>query len=128
MARFRLWRSPPRTGRAVLERRQAAGQNHGRYFHGTIRGNAIFKGEALMRLPFFYGWIIVVVTFVTMAIGANARTAFSLFFPPIINEFGWERGITAGALSLCVFVFGRLRPPLQRVTARLRPPRPLEPW
>jgi len=50
-----------------------------------------------MRLPFFYGWIIVAVTFVTMAIGVNARTAFSLFFPPIIDEFGWERGITAGA-------------------------------
>ena len=28
-----------------------------------------------MRLPFFYGWIIVAVTFVTMAIGVNARTA-----------------------------------------------------
>ena len=32
-----------------------------------------------MRLPFFYGWLIVAVTFVTMAIGVNARTAFSLF-------------------------------------------------
>ena len=27
-----------------------------------------------MRLPFFYGWIIIAVTFVTMAIGVNART------------------------------------------------------
>ena len=53
-----------------------------------------------MRLPFFYGWLIVVVTFVTMAIGVNrARLAFSLFFPPIIGEFGWERGVTAGAFS-----------------------------
>ena len=52
-----------------------------------------------MRLPFFYGWMIVAVTFVTMAIGVNARTAFSLFFPPIIGEFGWERGVTAGAFS-----------------------------
>src|SRR5659263_649412 len=25
-----------------------------------------------MRLPFFYGWVIVVVTFVTMALGVNA--------------------------------------------------------
>ena len=31
-----------------------------------------------MRLPFFYGWIIVAVTFVTMGIGVNARTSFSL--------------------------------------------------
>ena len=53
----------------------------------------------MKRLPFYYGWVIVAVTFVTMAIGVNARTAFSLFFPPIINEFGWERGVTAGAFS-----------------------------
>src|SRR3954471_13318283 len=50
-----------------------------------------------MRLPFFYGWLIVAVTFVTMAIGVNARTAFSLFFPPIVGEFGWGRGVTPGA-------------------------------
>jgi len=52
-----------------------------------------------MRLPFFYGWVVVAVTFVTMAIGVNARTSFSLFFPPILTEFGWERGVTAGAFS-----------------------------
>jgi MFS family permease len=52
-----------------------------------------------MRLPFFYGWIIIAVTFVTMAIGVNARTAFSLFYPPILSEFGWDRGVTAGAFS-----------------------------
>jgi MFS family permease len=64
----------------------------------------------LMRLPFFYGWVIVVVTFVTMAIGVNARTAFSLFFPPIIGEFGWERGITAGAFSFGFLVSAVVSP------------------
>ena len=49
-----------------------------------------------MRLPFFYGWIVVGVTFVTMGIGVNARTFFSLLFSPIIDEFGWPRGVTAG--------------------------------
>ena len=36
---------------------------------------------AMAQLPFFYGWVVVAVAFVTMAIGVNARTAFSLFFP-----------------------------------------------
>jgi hypothetical protein len=49
------------------------------------------------RLPVFYGWIVVAVAFVTMGLGVNARTAFSLLFPPILAEFGWERGVTAGA-------------------------------
>jgi hypothetical protein len=31
-----------------------------------------------MRLPIFYGWLIVAVALVTMGIGVNARTAFSL--------------------------------------------------
>jgi hypothetical protein len=34
-----------------------------------------------VRLPFFYGWLLVSVAFVTMAVGVNARTAFSLLFP-----------------------------------------------
>ena len=52
------------------------------------------------RLPLFYGWVVVAVTFVTMGIGVNARTAFSLLYPKILDEFGWERGVTAGAFSV----------------------------
>src|SRR2546422_3335122 len=74
-----------------------------------------------MRLPFFYGWIIVVVTFVTMAIGVNARTAFSLFFPPIVDEFGWERGVTAGAFSFGFLVSGAVSPLIGRLMDRAGP-------
>ena len=42
------------------------------------------------RLPFYYGWVVVGVVFVTMAVGVNARTAFSLFLPPVLDEFGWN--------------------------------------
>ena len=48
------------------------------------------------RLPIFYGWVIVAIAFLTMAIAVNARTAFSLFYPPVLAEFGWDRGSTAG--------------------------------
>ncbi len=74
-----------------------------------------------MRLRFFYGWIIVGVTFVTMAIGVNARTAFSLFFPPIIDEFGWERGVTAGAFSFGFLVSGAVSPLIGRLMDRAGP-------
>jgi MFS family permease len=74
-----------------------------------------------MRLPFFYGWIIIAVTFVTMAIGVNARTAFSLFFPPIIDEFGWERGITAGAFSFGFVVSAAVSPLIGRLMDRFGP-------
>lgn len=52
------------------------------------------------RLPFFYGWVVVAVAFVTMGIGVNTRTAFSLLFPPILAEFRWDRAVTAGAFSI----------------------------
>jgi MFS family permease len=74
-----------------------------------------------MRLPFFYGWIIIAVTFVTMAIGVNARTAFSLFFPPILGEFGWDRGVTAGAFSFGFVVSAAMSPLIGRLMDRLGP-------
>src|ERR1700742_3830910 len=74
-----------------------------------------------MRLPFFYGWIIVAVRFVTMAIGVTARTSFSLLFPPIIDEFGWERGATAGAFSFGFLVSAAVSPLIGRLMDRLGP-------
>jgi MFS family permease len=74
-----------------------------------------------MRLPFFYGWVIVAVSFVTMGLGVNARTAFSLLFPPILDEFGWERGITAGAFSFGFLVSAVLSPSLGRLMDRRGP-------
>lgn len=75
----------------------------------------------MRRLPFYYGWIIVAVTFVTMGIGVNARTSFSLFFSPIIDEFGWERGITAGAFSFGFLVSAVLSPLMGKLMDRTGP-------
>ena len=76
---------------------------------------------AKSRLPFFYGWIVVAVTFVTMGIGVNARTAFSLLFPPILSEFGWERGVTAGAFSFGFLVSAVVSPLFGRLMDRAGP-------
>ncbi len=72
-------------------------------------------------MPFFYGWVIVGVAAVTMGIGVNARTAFSLLFPPILDEFGWPRGITAGAFSFGFLVSAMLSPLLGRLMDRRGP-------
>src|ERR1700723_913889 len=74
-----------------------------------------------MRLPFFYGWIINAGTFVAMAIGGNARIAFSLLFPPILGEFGWDRGVTAGAFSFGFVVSAASSPLIGRLMDRLGP-------
>ncbi|MFN0160861.1 MAG: MFS transporter [Burkholderiales bacterium] len=75
----------------------------------------------ITRLPFFYGWVIVAIAFVTMAIGVNARTAFSLFFPPIVSEFGWDRGVTAGAFSFGFLITAFASPLFGRLMDRYGP-------
>ena len=56
-----------------------------------------------------------------MGVGVNARTAFSLLFPPILDEFGWERGVTAGAFSFGFLVSAMLSPSLGRLMDRRGP-------
>src|SRR5579885_2077452 len=70
---------------------------------------------------FFYGWVLVGVGFVTMAVGVNARTAFSLLFPPILDEFGWGRGVTAGAFSFGFLVSAIVTPCVGRLMDRRGP-------
>jgi MFS family permease len=67
------------------------------------------------RLPFYYGWLIIGIAFVTMAIAVTARTAFSLLLPPLIAEFGWDRGLVAGAFSFGFLVSAVLSPISGRV-------------
>ena len=55
---------------------------------------------ALSRLPFYYGWVVVAVAFVTLGVGVSVRTAFSLLYPPILDEFGWLRAETAAIFSV----------------------------
>ncbi len=76
---------------------------------------------SLAQRRFFFGWVIVGIAFVTMAIGVNARTSFSLLFSPILDEFGWERGVTAGAFSFGFLVSAIMSPLLGRIMDRSGP-------
>jgi MFS family permease len=70
------------------------------------------------RLPFYYGWVIVGIAFVTMAIGVSARTTFSLLLPPLVGEFGWTPGLVAGAFSFGFLVSAAISPIAGRLMDR----------
>jgi len=94
--------------------------------HGVMSGKMLGAATApktarQIRLPFFYGWLLVGVSFVTMAIGVNARTTFSLLFPQILDEFGWDRGVTAGAFSFGFLVSAVVTPCVGWLTDRRGP-------
>jgi MFS family permease len=56
-----------------------------------------------------------------MAVGVNARTAFSLLFPPILDEYGWDRGVVAGVFSFGFFVSALIAPFVGRMVDRKGP-------
>ena len=64
---------------------------------------------------FFYGYVIVLVTFIIAAVVEGSLFSFGIFFKPLLTEFGWTRTMTAGAVSLtsiihipAAFAAGRL--------------------
>ena len=75
----------------------------------------------LVRTPFFYGWVVVGVAFVTMALGVNARTSFSLLVPPLSDEFGWDRATIAATFSVGFITSTILSPILGALIGRVGP-------
>jgi MFS family permease len=75
----------------------------------------------LSRFPFYYGWVIIGIAFVTVAIGVTGRTAFSLLLAPLTSEFGWNRGLIAGAFSFGFLVSALLSPLAGRLMDSLGP-------
>jgi MFS family permease len=57
---------------------------------------------------FFYGYLIVFVSFLMMFAFWSAFYAFGVFFKPMLKEFGWTRAMTSGAFSLCSIIQGLL--------------------
>ena len=64
------------------------------------------------------------VVWVTLAVAYGLFFSFSVFFVPLIAEFRWSRGLTAGAMSLSAIVQG-LCAPLAGMIADRFGPRPV---
>jgi sugar phosphate permease len=73
------------------------------------------------RPVFFYGWVIVGIGIVLMVLIYGTRHSFSVFFPPILDEFGWSRGSTALMLSLNLLVYGFTAPVAGSLADRWKP-------
>jgi MFS family permease len=75
------------------------------------------------RPRLFYGWVMVGMTVVSMILIYGIRHSFSIFFPPILGEFGWPRGSTAIMLSLNILIYGFLAPVAGSLGDRWKPRR-----
>ncbi len=70
---------------------------------------------------FFYGWVIVVIALTLMAVGYTLRNTFAVFYPVLVDEFGWDRGATALMFSINVVVYGITAPFVGRLVDRFNP-------
>lgn len=55
---------------------------------------------------FFYGYIIVIVSFFIMMVILGLQSSFGIFIKPITEEMGWTRAITSGAFSVAQIIGG----------------------
>ena len=69
----------------------------------------------------FYGWIITGIVFLNLAMAYGAQYSFGVFFPSLIEEFGWTRQSLSGAFSLYTFLYSTLGFFLGRLTDRYGP-------
>ncbi|MBN1225991.1 MAG: MFS transporter [Deltaproteobacteria bacterium] len=60
------------------------------------------------KVRFFYGYIIVIISFFIMMAIIGMHSSFGVFFKPMIAELGWSRAITSGAFSLSMIMTGLL--------------------
>ncbi|OGA39558.1 MAG: hypothetical protein A3G24_23800 [Betaproteobacteria bacterium RIFCSPLOWO2_12_FULL_62_13] len=57
-------------------------------------------------LPFFYGWLILAGSVVSLGLTYSVMYSFTVFYVALLEEFGWGRGEAAGVYSVFMIVTG----------------------
>jgi sugar phosphate permease len=68
-----------------------------------------------------YRWVVLFISFITLVLGYAIRNCFSVFYPAIVEEFGWLRGNTALIFSINLTVYGLMAPVAGVLVDRFRP-------
>jgi MFS family permease len=100
------------------------GQSSFQYACCSGVNNLFHKCEIVnAKSSFKFGWIIVGVSFITLALADGVWYSFSVFFVALLGEFGWSRSIAAGAFSLFVIVHSLIGPLAGSMVDRFGPRR-----
>ncbi|MBP1989859.1 MFS transporter [Paenibacillus eucommiae] len=58
----------------------------------------------------YYGWVVVLITFLTLLLSAGIRSMPSILMLPFEKEFGWSRGGISSVISIGIFLYGLVGP------------------
>ena len=67
-------------------------------------------GHPPLNLPFFYGWLVLILSFLTTLTSAGIRSSPTVLIHPLETEFGWTRAAIASAISVNLLLFGIAAP------------------
>lgn len=73
------------------------------------------------KQPLYYGYIIVIVSFIILMVSLGLFFSFGVFFKPLLLEFGLDRAATSSIVSLCMIMTGLLGIVMGRVNDKLGP-------
>ena len=73
------------------------------------------------KRTFYYGWVIVGLAFISMAISYALRYSFSIFSIPLETEFGWSRGSIYTAVTIILVIYGFSSPVTGKLFDRFGP-------
>ncbi len=66
----------------------------------------VTRRQPPLSVPFFYGWVVVALTFCVNVTAAGTRSAATLLISPLQAEFGWSRAAVSGPGGLNLLLFG----------------------
>ena len=73
------------------------------------------------KSKFFYGYVVVGISFLISMMIYGAMYTFTVFLEPLLAEFGWSRAATSGAFSLFMVFHGLLYIATGKLTDRFGP-------
>ncbi len=57
---------------------------------------------------FYYGYVIVICSFLILMVGFGTNYSFGVFFNPLLADMGWSRAVTSSGYSAGIFISGVL--------------------
>jgi MFS family permease len=69
----------------------------------------------------FWGWYVVLGSFLILSINYGARYCFGVFVKPLADEYGWSRSVISLAASINMFVYSACAIAVGRIMDRLAP-------